>query len=170
MPISLSLDNWQTDRSQRLDEIEAAHQSIGGTGPGRRFATQQVNRAYAVLLAARFQGYCTDLYDECAAAIVDVTPIAIRALATINFSHRLAMARGNAGPENMGNDFQRLGVSLWQVLVAARRSNSDRKTKLSALNKWRNAIAHDDFDNVQIFPQRQDTPLRLGDVRASSNF
>ena len=43
---------WSTVRAAALDEIEAAHHSVGGSGPGRHYATQQLNRAYAVLLAS----------------------------------------------------------------------------------------------------------------------
>jgi hypothetical protein len=51
-------------RATALDEIEAAHAGVGGVGPGRRYATQQINRAYAVLLASEFQGFCRDLYSQ----------------------------------------------------------------------------------------------------------
>lgn len=51
-------------RARALDEIEAAHASVGGTGPGRRYATQQSNQAYAMLLASQFQGFCRDLHTE----------------------------------------------------------------------------------------------------------
>jgi hypothetical protein len=38
---------WLTTRAKALDEIEAAHASVGGTGPCRRYATQQINQAYS---------------------------------------------------------------------------------------------------------------------------
>ena len=60
-----------TSRRRALDEIEAAHASVGGTGPGRRYATQQINQAYAVLLASQFQGYCRDLHTESVAHLMD---------------------------------------------------------------------------------------------------
>jgi len=40
---SQSLEFWLKVRSRALDEIEQAHRSVGGTGPGRRYATQQIN-------------------------------------------------------------------------------------------------------------------------------
>jgi hypothetical protein len=61
---------WLTARAKALDEIEAAHASVGGTGPGRRYATQQINQAYAVLVASQFQGYCRDLHTECVARLM----------------------------------------------------------------------------------------------------
>lgn len=57
MGTSLSLDLWRSTQADRLDEIENAHESVGGSERGRRFATQQLNRVYAVLLAAQFQGF-----------------------------------------------------------------------------------------------------------------
>jgi hypothetical protein len=166
VPTSLSLDIWLGSRSARLDEIEAAHQSIGGLGPGRRFATQQLNRVYAVLLAAQFQGFCTNLHAECVAAIVGTLPSSISALANVNFRSGLAMRRGNAGPGNIGNDFERLGVSLWPDLYRRDGRNRKRNAKLDVLNTWRNAIAHDDFENTTTFPQKRQTVLRLSTVKA----
>ena len=53
---------WRTSRASLLNQIEMAHTAIGGTGPGRRYATQQINHAYVLLLAADFRafgGRCT---------------------------------------------------------------------------------------------------------------
>jgi hypothetical protein len=61
---SVSYGRWITTRRRELDEIERAHTAIGGTGRGRRYATQQINHAYLVLSASQFQGYCRDLYTE----------------------------------------------------------------------------------------------------------
>jgi hypothetical protein len=62
---SLSWQQWVTTRARDLDDIEAAHRSVGGTVRGRRFATEQINHAYAVLLASQFQSFCRDLHTEC---------------------------------------------------------------------------------------------------------
>jgi len=53
---SLPSNRWFAERAVDLDEIENAHRLVGGTGPGRRTATQQINQAYAMLLASQFQG------------------------------------------------------------------------------------------------------------------
>src|SRR4028119_882755 len=60
---SQSLLKGQGSRSRELDQIAAAH-AAGDAAPGRRYATQQINRAYRVLLAAQFQGFCRDLHSE----------------------------------------------------------------------------------------------------------
>src|SRR5437870_3298320 len=67
---SLSLQHWLAARGTALDEIEDAHRHVGGSGPGRRYATQQINQAYAVLLASQFQGFCRDLHTECVEHVV----------------------------------------------------------------------------------------------------
>jgi hypothetical protein len=59
---SLAYREWITTRADALGEIEQAHAAVGGTGRGRRYATQQINQAYAVMLASQFQGYCRDLH------------------------------------------------------------------------------------------------------------
>lgn len=55
---SHSLIRWNGERAEALDEIETAHAMVGGTERGRRFATQQINYAYAALLSWHFQGFC----------------------------------------------------------------------------------------------------------------
>ena len=61
---SVALQRWMFKAQSALDEIEAAHQAIGGARRGRRYATLQVNHAYAMLLSSQFQGFCRDLHSE----------------------------------------------------------------------------------------------------------
>ena len=67
---SNAVQQWQTIRAAALDEIEAAHAAIEGIGPGRRYATQQINQAYVMLLSSQFQGFCRDLHTECVGILV----------------------------------------------------------------------------------------------------
>ncbi len=55
---------WQHVRTREMDQLESAHTLLGGTARGRRYTTQQINRAYAVLLASQFQGFARDLHTE----------------------------------------------------------------------------------------------------------
>jgi hypothetical protein len=64
---SVALREWQGTRSVQLDELDAAHGAVGGTGPGRRYATRQLNHAYTVVLAAQFQGAARQLHARCLA-------------------------------------------------------------------------------------------------------
>src|SRR5438477_12133485 len=65
---------WVRTRSMELDQIQAAHTRLGGTARGRRYTTQQINRAYAVLLASQFQGFARDLHTEAADYLVAAIP------------------------------------------------------------------------------------------------
>src|SRR3954469_25656345 len=106
---SQSLGQWSGERSDALDEISDAHASVGGIGRGRRYATQQINHAYAVLLSSQFQGFCRDLHSECANLIADTIPPALREIVRVQFSWGRALDRGNPNPGNIGSDFGRFG-------------------------------------------------------------
>ncbi|MGA9314060.1 MAG: hypothetical protein WBV77_05450, partial [Solirubrobacteraceae bacterium] len=56
-------------RTRPSAEIENAHKAVGGTKPGRRFLTQQLNYAYTMLLPARFPGFARALHAQSADAI-----------------------------------------------------------------------------------------------------
>lgn len=66
---SAALQTWKSTAKGALDEIAAAHAAVGGQGPGRRYATQEINHAYAVLLSSQFQRFCRDLHTEAAAHV-----------------------------------------------------------------------------------------------------
>src|SRR5437870_4516899 len=143
---SLAFQVWSTTRAARLDEIEAAHRSIGGAGPGRRYATQQVNQAYAVLLSSQFQGFCRDLHSECVEHLVRlVTPVAFQTALRLLLIQDRKLDRGNPNPRNIDADFGRLGIRFWQDVIAQDQRNRVRRALLEELNTWRNAIAHQDF-------------------------
>src|SRR5436305_5505914 len=94
---SLSYQHWSTARAASLNEIESAHRTVGGTGPGRRYATQQINQAYAVLLSSQFQGFCRDLYTECVDHLVTVIANAsMRAISWRNMQHGRKLDMGKS--------------------------------------------------------------------------
>jgi len=139
-----------TTRAGALDEIEAAHASVGGTGPGRRYATQQINQAYAVLVASQFQGFCRDLHTESVARLMAFInpPASVRHLVQAGFTKGRQLDSKNAQPSSLGADFGLLGIKFWDEVYANHPQNGDRKTQLETLNKWRNAIAHQNFEEV----------------------
>src|SRR5438874_12908119 len=103
---SVALQLWQTVRAAALDEIEAAHRLVGGSGPGRRYATQQINHAYAVLLSSQFQGFCRDLHTECVDAIAAAfTRPGLSQAVRDEFLLARKLDRGNPNPANIGADF-----------------------------------------------------------------
>lgn len=144
---SVALQEWLTVRIPRLDEIESAHRSVGGSGPGRRFATQQINQAYAMLLSAQFQGFCRDLHTECARFLArQLDPTGFEPILYENLVVNRKRDRGNPNPGNIGSDFNRLGLDFWSEVVLRDVRNAQRQQALDRLAEWRNAIAHQDFD------------------------
>jgi len=162
---SRSLHHWLTDRAGALDEIEGAHRSVGGTGPGRRYATQQINQAYVVLLASQFQAFCRDLHSECADYLV--APVAdpdLRRMLLDNLILNRKLDRGNPNPGNLGADFGRFDLPFWPQVDAHRTQNPQRQLALEELNAWRNAIAHQDFAPIMLRAGRP--VLHLAQVQA----
>jgi hypothetical protein len=59
---SAALVEWLTTRAAMLDELFDLHATVGGTGPGRRWRTEQVNWSITLRLAGEFQGFARDLH------------------------------------------------------------------------------------------------------------
>src|SRR5258708_37377975 len=112
---SFSYRHWRAVRIRALDEIATAHAAVGGSARGRRYATQQINRAYAVLLASQFQGFCRDLHSECVDHLVSAIapPPALRPLVRTDLTRGRKLDRGNAQPASLWSDFNRLGINRW---------------------------------------------------------
>jgi hypothetical protein len=131
--------------------MEAAHRSVGGSGPGRRTATQQLNQAYAVLLSAQFQGFCRDLHSECVRHLEHVTsPSSLGRVLGQEFLIHRRLDQGNPNAGNIGADFNRLGIRFWPAVESADSRNAQRQAMLVELNDWRNATAHQDFDAAKL--------------------
>jgi hypothetical protein len=134
-------------RALGLDQIENAHASVGGTERGRRYATDQINQAYAVLLASQFQGFCRDLHSESVDYLVDILePPSLRPIVRAELTRERKLDKGNATPGNLGDDFGRLGIEFWAELKKLSAKSTARNQALEMLNHWRNAIAHQNFD------------------------
>ena len=149
---SISLAFWQTDRRDALDELEAAHAKMGGVGPGRRYATQQINQAYAMVLSSQFQGFCRDLHSEAVDHVCRQGPVADLRLDVLR--KRLTTGRkletGNPNPGNLGADFGFFAFELWEALKRHDPANATRNKVMEKFNVWRNAIAHQDFTSKEL--------------------
>src|SRR5437763_4095521 len=98
---SNSLLQWRGGRATALDEIEAAHAAVGGTGRGRRYATQQINQAYVVLLSSQFQRFCRDLQSEAADELVrDIASSDLRDIFRSQLTTGRKLDVGNPNPGN----------------------------------------------------------------------
>ena len=160
---SISYLQWTTVRAAALDEIAQAHAAVGGTARGRRYGTQQINRAYAMLLASQFQGFCRQLHSECVDQLAScVAPVTLKPLLQGEFTWNRQLDRGNAQPGSLGADFGRLSINLWEALRVHDPASAGWQADLDLLNEWRNAIAHQDFTSPRL---RGIMNLRLAQVR-----
>lgn len=160
---SNSLRLWRTSRRRQLDEVDSAHESVRGSGPGHRSATLQLNYSYALLLSAQFQGFCRDLHTEAADHLVAwLTVSSFRPTLREFYLSNRKLDSGNPNPGNIGNDFMRFGDGfyIWDRVKILNPRNDSRRIKLEELNLWRNAIAHHDFSRLP------DSRLRLVQVRS----
>lgn len=164
---SKSLERWQGERSRALDQIAGAHALVGGPGPGRRYATEQINHAYTTLLSSQFQGFCRDLHSESVDHIANgllssgASPQYYIILQK-QLTRERKLDKGNPNPGNLGADFNRLGFDFWTAVKNVDQRNGKRQGLLEQLNEWRNAIAHQGFNSAKLGPT---TSLRLATIR-----
>lgn len=160
---SRSLQTWKVDARKALDEIEAAHRAVGGSGRGRRRAVQQINHAYVVLLSSQFQRFCRDLHDECSKHFVQQPALLpYEPILHPRFVVGRKLDAANPNPGNIGSDFARLGIDFWSEVRRLHPRNGARQGALESLNRWRNAIAHQDFRNPEL---RGRSSIQLREVR-----
>jgi hypothetical protein len=153
-----------------LDSLEAVHERVTEKRRGRQYATEHLNLALFVRLAAEFQGFCRDLHEDAVPVIVaDVDGVAgadiQRQLLRSSLTRNRKLDIGNAGPGNIGNDFSYLGMTFWPDVrqrypVKGPKWNST----LESLNDVRNAVAHSDA--VKLADVRAQQPLTLRTFRA----
>lgn len=161
---SRSLIRWQSEQRVALDQIEAAHAAVGGAGRGRRYATQQINQAYVMLLSSQFQSFCRNLHSEAVDHVCG--PVGVGGARLDLLRLRLMAGRkldkGNPNPGNIGEDFRFFDLDLWAAVHSAGVMNRRRRQYLEDLNVWRNAIAHQDFTDQRLQGR---TAVRLSDVQ-----
>jgi hypothetical protein len=145
---SQALDEWTTERASNLRELFHAHTLVGGSAPGRRWRTQQLNLALILRLAAEFQGYCRDLHDLAAdefAVQAGRQNDSLQQILRVQLTQGRKLDSGNAGPGNIGSDFARIGLQLWSEVDRRRPRRAPAwNSSMTALNDARNAVAHDD--------------------------
>ena len=147
-----------------LDEIEAAHAVVGGARRARAFARQQINQAYVVVLASHFQKFCRDLHSNCADALIHAPALApVQGVLRASLLPGRRLDSGNANPHNIAKDFGRFDVDLWAAIGTRDARSVARRQKLEAMNRWRNAIAHQDFRSPAF---QSGESLRLSEVRS----
>jgi hypothetical protein len=125
-----------------LDELERIHRDARGTGPGRRWGTEQLNRSLFVVLLAQFQTFCRGLHDEAVDVHVGAAnPAQATILRTLLTTNR-HLDHKNPRVAALGSDFGRLGLTLVPDLKALGPDVTDALDRLETLVDFRNGLAH----------------------------
>ncbi|HEY0017478.1 MAG TPA: hypothetical protein VGC13_14300 [Longimicrobium sp.] len=161
--MSRSLRRWQSRNRRALDGIEVAYQLASSTMPRRGPVAEQIKQAYVVLLSSWFQAFCRDLHTECIEHLTaTISHPAVRMIVRQRMMEARKLETGNPNPGNLGADFGRLGIELWPVLLARDHQARARQEALGKLNRWRNAVAHQDFSSAFLQGRKR---VRLREVR-----
>jgi hypothetical protein len=137
---SASLLSWQNDRMPRLTEIDTQCAASLVLRPPQPNLVEENLRGYVLLLSAHFQGFCRDLYTECARMIVLRVRASLRPLILAQCTANRRLDHGNPNLQNLKQDFQRFGITLNLPLIDP--ANTARLLDLGTLNRWRNVAAH----------------------------
>lgn len=147
-----ALEEWRSVRTGRLDELLAAHRAVGGTGPGRRYRTEQLNRSFVLVLVGEFQGFARRLHDLAvdifAEAIGESDPALTAVTSRLLTRHR-DLDRRNPSPAALTSDFGRFGLDLDSALASQDARSSLRLDALDTAVRLRNAIAHADEGRLE---------------------
>jgi hypothetical protein len=137
---SAALLQWQNDRMPRLAEVDAqCAASLALVTANTRLVEENL-RGYVLLLSAHFQGFCRDLYAECAQIIVSKVRPRLQAIIQFQFMAHCKIDHGNPNLQNLREDFERFDFTL--DVPAADPANVACLAHLGMLNKWRNMAAH----------------------------
>jgi RiboL-PSP-HEPN len=137
---SASVLHWRNDRMPRLREVDLqCAASLAAVPPNPELIDENL-RGYVLLLSAHFQGFCRDLYTECAQILVFKVRPALQVVIERQFTAQRTLDHGNPNLDNLRKDFERFDFTL--DLAGADPANPPRVTHLGELNKWRNIAAH----------------------------
>lgn len=137
---SVSLLHWRTDRMPRMQQVDLqCAASLAAVPPNLQLVDENL-RGYVLLLSAHFQGFCRDLYAECAQLVVSKVRPSLQILVERQFTAQRKLDHGNPNVKNLREDFERFGFTL--DLGGADPANPLRLTHLDGLNRWRNVAAH----------------------------
>src|SRR5438445_3942695 len=137
---SASLLHWQNDRMPRLQQVDNQCGAVLAAVPANAQLIDENLRGYVLLLSAHFQGFCRDLYTECAQIIVSKVRPSLQVLIQWQFTAHLRLDRGNPTAQSIREDFERFRFRL--RLDTADPANRARLSHLDHMNQWRNAAAH----------------------------
>lgn len=139
---SSALQEWRTVGLSRLAELERVHVQMGGSSPGRRWGTTQLNRSLFVTLVAQFQGFCRALHDDAVDVHVSQAAPAQQTLMGTLLTQGRKLDVENPRRSSLGADFGRLGFGFIDDLKALGPTTRGQLDDLDRLVDYRNAISH----------------------------
>ena len=140
MPSS-ALNLWKTERMPRLALVDAQCAAVFALILPNPLLAEEDLRGYVALLSAHFQGFCRELYVECAQIVVSKVRPSLRLLFERQFAQKLKLDHGNPNIDNIAEDFGRFGFDLIRT-ARAEPAFAAHRQHLVELNKWRNTVAH----------------------------
>src|SRR5438876_112944 len=98
---SASMQHWRNDRMPRLQQVELqCAASLAAVPPNLQLIDENL-RGYVLLLSAHFQGFCRDLYTECALIVVSKVRPTLRTLIEGQFTAQRKLDYGNPNLKNL---------------------------------------------------------------------
>ena len=137
---SASLTRWMNDRTPRLNEVDGQCIACHAVVPANPNLVDENIRGFILLLSAHFQGFCRDLYTECAQIIASKVRPTLQVLFQQQFTAGRSLDHGNPNIDSIKKDFNRFGFSL--NMAVSDPANNARLADLRRLNEWRNIVAH----------------------------
>src|SRR4051794_17336964 len=98
---SASLQQWQHDRTPRLAQVETHCVASAALVPPNALLAEESLRGYVMLLSGHFQGFCRDLYTECAQLLVARVPPGIQGPVQKQFFAELKINSNNPTVETI---------------------------------------------------------------------
>ncbi len=90
-------------------------------------------------------------------------PVFIQPIFRAELLRNRQLDKGSTTRDGITTDFNRFGIDLNPLVLAADRRNIARYRRLQTMNAWRNAVAHQDFSRLAI--NGVSPTLRLATVR-----
>ncbi len=146
---SVARQVWEGESQARLEELLRAHETLSGSGPGRKWGVEQVNRGLIVTLVAEFQRFSLHLYTEAMAVVVAQTPPPLRAVVQPLLANGLKLEHNTPRPSHLGSDFGRLQIPIVKLVKDQGMRASQAMSDLDRLADLRNAISHANEGELQ---------------------
>src|SRR6059058_1584907 len=98
---SASLLRWQNDRMPRLAAVDTQCAASLVLAPPNPNLVEENLRGYLLALSAHFQGFCRELYTECALVVVSKVRPSLRVLIQAQFTAHRKLDHGNPNVPNL---------------------------------------------------------------------